>query len=148
MDIRYGIAESIGFRSRMEDSHAVWDVDDQDLFAAEVYDGHNGPLAATIAAEILTPHLLSSLRGEPANRVEKFPLREQIRKPYLSTDEYIIGQGIESGAAAATLHIVDGKFCAANSGDSRVIIDQKLTLELLFKQIGGNPQLPGQIILP
>ena len=33
-------------------------------------------------------------------------------------------------------------------GEPWVIIDQKLPLKLLFKHVGGNSQLLGQIILP
>jgi protein phosphatase 1L len=143
MGIKYGVAESIGFRSQMEDSHALWDIDDEHLFAAEVYDGHVGSRAAVIAAEILTPYFLSFLRAERAGGpTEGLSFRERIRKAYLSTDAYIIGQKIRSGAAAATLHIMEGKFCAANSGDSRVIIDTRGGAVQL--SVDHKPDLPAE----
>jgi protein phosphatase 1L len=143
MKIRYGAAESVGLRSRMEDSYALWEIEDQDLFGAEVYDGHNGSLAATIAAEILTPRLLSFLKTEKGDKAEPLTFRDQIRQAYLSTDTYIIGHGIESGAAAATLHIVNGKFCAANSGDSSVVIDtEKKAVQLTLDH---KPDLPAEM---
>lgn len=143
MKIRYGVAESVGLRSRMEDSYALWEIEDQDLFGAEVYDGHNGSLAATIAAEILTPRLLSFLKTEKGDKAEPLTFRDQIRQAYLSTDTYIIDHGIESGAAAATLHIVNGKFCAANSGDSSVVIDTEK--EAVQLTLDHKPDLPAEM---
>ena len=144
MEIRYGIAESIGLRPRMEDSHTIWDVAEEGLFAAEVFDGHGGSLAATVAAEGLTPHILSLLRDSRRHEdVGRMTFREMVRKGYLSTDTYIIGQGIECGTAGATLHIMDGRFCAANVGDSRVVIDTDR--EAVQLTVDHKPDLPTEL---
>lgn len=124
MEISYGLAESIGHRSRMEDTYVLRDEPEANLFSAEVYDGHGGSAAAVKAAEFLTPFLLSSIRTQGKARRYKPFLADLVRKAYLATDEYILAQGIESGAVAATLHIVGDRFCAANVGDARVVISR------------------------
>lgn len=45
-----------------------------------------------------------------------------MREAYLSTDAYIIGKGLEEGAAAATLYMQGERFIAANTGDTRIIM--------------------------
>jgi protein phosphatase 1L len=123
MNITYGIAEDIGLRPSMEDAHSVFDVQEEGLFSVEVYDGHSGAAAAYAASEILTPHFLSLLKSERSKSVDdKRPYRELLREAYVAADSYIVDRGIESGTAAATFHLLDGRFLAANAGDSRVII--------------------------
>ena len=58
MDILYGVAETIGLRGEMEDAHWVGADKRTGVFSAEVCDGHAGSLAATIAAQMLTPCFL------------------------------------------------------------------------------------------
>jgi serine/threonine protein phosphatase PrpC len=107
----------------MEDAHAIYAIQEEGLFSAEVYDGHSGKAAADAASEILTPHFLSLLRPERSKQVdEKTPYSELLREAYLAADSYIVSRGVDSGTAAATLHIFDDRFFAANVGDSRVII--------------------------
>lgn len=122
MDIRYGVAEDIGLRDAMEDSYAIWDMATE-FFGAEVFDGHAGRSAATLAAEFLMPHFLSEYRHTREDAaVPRVPVPELIREAYLATDRYIVGRGAESGTAVATLYIQGERFYAANAGDSRVVI--------------------------
>ena len=123
MSITYGIAEDIGLRPSMEDAHAIWDIQEDGLFSAEVYDGHGGREAAYAASEMLTPHFLSSLRSERAKPAsDKRPDRELLREAYLAADRYMSDRSIASGTAAATFHIIGDRFLAANVGDSRVVL--------------------------
>ena len=50
MNITYGISEKAGFRSHMEDTHAIYQDADRKFFAAEIYDGHGGKEAAEITS--------------------------------------------------------------------------------------------------
>jgi protein phosphatase 1L len=123
MNITYGIAEEIGLRPSMEDVHAIWDMQEEGLFSAEVYDGHGGRDAAYAASEMLTPHFLSLLKSEPSKQAyERRPDRELLRKAYLAADSYMTYRSIVSGTAAATFHLIGDRFLAANVGDSRVVI--------------------------
>ncbi len=123
MNILYGIADDIGFRPSMEDAHAVWDIEEEGLFSAEVYDGHAGSIAAHAASEMLTPQFLSLLRAERTKSPDDRKLdRELLREAYLTTDQYILNRGTQSGTAVATLHIFGDRFIAANAGDARVVM--------------------------
>ena len=123
MNITYGIAEDVGLRPSMEDAHAIFDIQEEALFSAEVYDGHSGRAAAYAASEIVTPHFLSLLRSERSKQADdRRPDRELLREAYLAADSYMTDRGIGSGTAAATFHIIGDRFLAANAGDSRVII--------------------------
>jgi protein phosphatase 1L len=121
MKIPYGVAEETGFRPSMEDAHAIWD--EEDVFSAEIYDGHGGSMGALLAAESLTPHFLSLLRAEHGRPIdEREPDPEVLRAAYLTADQYICSRATTSGTAAATIHILDDRFLVANVGDSRVVI--------------------------
>ncbi len=113
----------MGLRPSMEDAHAIFDIQEEGLFSAEVYDGHSGKAAAYTASEMLTPHFLSLLRADRSKHAdERRPDRELLREAYLAADSYMADRGIASGTAAATFHIIGDRFLAANAGDSRVII--------------------------
>lgn len=135
MNIRYGVGEATGYREEMEDASAIWDIDEEGLFAAEVYDGHSGRMAALAAAEMMTPRLRSLMRSEKEKGKEQPCLCcEVVREAYLSTDASLVGRGIEEGAAAATLYIKGERFVVANAGDTRAIIGkgedwQQLTVD-------------------
>lgn len=155
MSITYGIAEDIGLRPTMEDAHAIYDLPEDEVFSAEVYDGHSGRAAADLASEILTPHFLSLLKPErlkPAD--ERIPRPELLREAYLAADRYIVSRGVESGTAAATLHIIDDTFLAANAGDSRVVMGTRrdavqLTLDHkpdLFDERSRIESLGGRVV--
>lgn len=141
MNIRYGVTETIGFRERMEDTHAVGQ--HQGMFSAEVYDGHGGQRAAMAASEMVTPFFLSLLtNGEGKGIAEERFTAETLRKAYLATDRYIVDRGIESGTAAVTLYIHKDKFLAANTGDSRIAArDGTLSIELTLDH---KPDLPAE----
>lgn len=123
MDISYGVTETIGSRSRMEDTHVV--AEHEGLFCAEVYDGHGGHRAAITAAEMVTPFFLSLLRNGEDKGIgpERFAA-ETLRRAYLATDRCILDRGIESGTAAATLYVYGERFLAANSGDVRIVVSE------------------------
>jgi protein phosphatase 1L len=107
----------------MEDVHAVWDIQEEGLFSAEVYDGHGGRDAAYAASEMLTPHFLSLSRPERSKQADdRRPDRELLREAYLAADSYMTDRGIASGTAAATFHIMGDRFLAGNAGDSRVVV--------------------------
>ena len=143
MNITYGIAEDIGLRPSMEDAHAIFDMQEEGLFSAEVYDGHSGKAAAYAASEILTPHFLSLLRSEGSKQAdERRPDRDLLREAYLAADSYITDRGIQSGTAAATFHIIGDRFLAANAGDSRVIIGtRRNAVQLTFDH---KPDVPAE----
>jgi len=141
--IVYGIAEDIGLRPSMEDARAVFDVQEEGLFSAEVYDGHSGAAAAYTASEILTPHFLSALRSERSKPADdRRPYRELLREAYLATDSYIVNRNIQSGTAAATFHILDDRFLAGNAGDSRVIIGTRRDAVQLT--VDHKPDVPAE----
>jgi protein phosphatase 1L len=124
MNIPYGVAETIGRRSTMEDAHAVRNNEERGVFSAEVYDGHSGSLAAVIAAEALTALFLG---GEQSADHEKPPARltpEALREAYLATDRLIVDRGIESGTAAAGLYLTGEGFLVANVGDCRIVVGE------------------------
>jgi protein phosphatase 1L len=125
----------------MEDSHAVWDEPDRP-FGAEVYDGHGGSLAAVLAAEMLTPFFFDAARIGKAGSESYRLMAEDLRAAYLATDRYIIDQGTDSGAAAATLYIHQNRFLAANAGDVRIVIgDGRRVRELTLDH---KPDLPDE----
>ena len=110
----------------MEDQHAVYQLREKDFFSAEIYDGHGGKRAAQIAAESLTStflHVWASDLEKP--QVARRSQAECLREAYGQADKNIIDSGTESGTTAATFYIIDGRFVAANVGDSRVIIGTK-----------------------
>ena len=123
MSIRYGIAETIGSRREMEDTHSIRDEKEKGLFCAEVYDGHAGSLAAAIASDVLFSYFLRRLREGGIGEGKEF-MAEALREAYLATDKHIVDRGTESGAAAATLYLHEGRFLAANVGDVRIVIGE------------------------
>ncbi len=142
MAIRYGIAETIGFRREMEDAHAVREEEESGLFCAEVYDGHAGSVAAAIASDMLTPYFLRRRReGGTLHGNEFSP--ESLREAYIATDRRIVDQGTESGAAAATLYLHRGRFLAANVGDVRIVIGEGGRAKVLT--VDHKPDLPEEM---
>ncbi|MGD0230530.1 MAG: PP2C family protein-serine/threonine phosphatase [Syntrophorhabdales bacterium] len=142
MTIPYGIAETIGLRSHMEDAHSVWQDERLGIVSAEVYDGHVGSLAASLAAEMLTPYFLNAMKRESEKTGEKGFAPEVLRDAYLATDRYIIDRQTESGAAVATLYLHGGRFLAANVGDVRVVIGEGTGAISLT--VDHKPDLPGE----
>ncbi len=122
--IRYGVAETIGSREQMEDTHAIWDEGEISLFSAEVYDGHAGSLAAKIAADDLTRYFIHSDHDRAIDTGRPSFTAEALREAYLEIDRRIVDSGTESGAAAATLFLQEQKFLAANAGDCRIVIGE------------------------
>lgn len=143
MDIPYGVSETIGSRDRMEDATALWMPEGDGLFAAEIYDGHGGRRAASLAAALMTPCLRSLLRKEgEAGREGSHQCVRLVREAYLAVDGRILEEGIDEGAAAATLHIKGERFVAANAGDARVIIGKKEGWEQLT--VDHKPDVPDE----
>lgn len=141
MDIYYGMSEDIGWRSRMENFHAVRKIPEINFFSAEVYDGHINPFAAREAARILTPTFLKRCAEDatlPAERQQ--PKYEHIKHAYLLTDTFIVNKGILSGAAAATLYIEGERFWAANAGDVRIVMGISAGARTLT--VDHKPDLP------
>ena len=127
----------------MEDAHAIFDIQEEGLFSAEVYDGHGGRDAAYAASEMLTPHFLSLLRSErskPAS--DKRPDSELLREAYLAADRYMTDRSIVSGTAAATFLIIGDRFLAANVGDSRVVLGARRDAVQLT--IDHKPNVPAE----
>jgi serine/threonine protein phosphatase PrpC len=123
MNIAYGIYEDVGFRTEMEDEHAIYDNEEIQLFSAEIYDGHGGRRPARVAAEMLTPafiHASTMEMKKPAG--ERRTQADLLRQAYLEVDAYIVKQGLEAGTCAVQLYIMCDRFIAANAGDSRAVI--------------------------
>jgi serine/threonine protein phosphatase PrpC len=126
MSIRVGISEDMGLRRSMEDEHALYDLPDKKFFSAEVYDGHGGRRAAQVAAEMLTPLFRDSLEKELEKPPrDRRPERHLLRESYLAVDAHLVASHIDSGTTAATFYILDGRFVAANAGDTRIVIGRK-----------------------
>ena len=140
MDILYGVAETIGMRREMEDAHRVGADERTGVFSAEVCDGHAGSLAATIAAQMLTPCFLLGEGAACEKMGERGFTAENLREAYLAVDRYIVAQKTESGAAAAALYIHENRFLAANVGDVRIVIgDGPETVDLTVDHKPGDP---------
>jgi len=119
--IRYGVAETIGFRDQMEDTYAIRE-EGTILFGAEVYDGHSGSFAARVAADRLFHYFTHADRGDGEEGAQPSLSAEALREAYLATDRRILGEGTESGAAAATFYVQGRRFLAANAGDVRIVL--------------------------
>jgi protein phosphatase 1L len=123
MDIPYGISKDIGYRSAMEDEHAIYDDDEISLFSAEIYDGHGGSRPAQIAAEMLTPGFLHALKMEKKKpETDRRKEVDLLRDAYIEVDHYVVKKQAETGTCAVELYIMGDRFIAANAGDSRAII--------------------------
>lgn len=121
--ISVGISEDTGYRSSMEDEHAVYRRPDLQFFSAEVYDGHGGRKAAQVAAEMITPHVLHALSLEA-----KKPLRDQlslsrlVKDAYKAVDIHLTQGRVESGTTAAGLYLRGDRFLAVNCGDTKIVM--------------------------
>jgi serine/threonine protein phosphatase PrpC len=141
MDITYGISEKAGFRSLMEDAHAIYQDAAREFFVAEIFDGHGGKEAAETTSRMLTPSFMHAWAKES----EK-PLRERrseselLREAYLSVDAHLAERDIKSGTTSANLYIIRDRFLAANAGDTRIIIGTKRGFSFLTKD--HKPDLP------
>jgi serine/threonine protein phosphatase PrpC len=141
MTIPYGLAETIGLRDEMEDGHAIWDDEETGIFSAEVYDGHGGWIAASLAADILTAFFLARQKEIWRERGHKELDADALRDAYLAADRYIVGR-TESGSATATLYIYGGAFLAANVGDARIVVGEgRRAIDLT---VDHKPDLPGE----
>jgi len=132
MNILYGFAEDIGYRSTMEDAHTIHVIPEKSFFSAEIYDGHGGKKAAQIAAGMLTNHFLS-LWSIELQKVSLDCKKESqiLKQSYEEVDNYIVDSGIESGTTAATFYIINKKYIVSNVGDTRVIMGRKGGVDLL-----------------
>jgi len=132
--ITYGISEQRGYRSHMEDTHAIYRNIDRMFFAAEIFDGHGGREAAETAARMLTPHFMHEWAKEcekpPGDRRSE---SEIMREAYLTVDAHMAGKSITSGTTVANLYIIENRFLAANTGDTRVIMGTKKGRVVLTK---------------
>lgn len=121
--ISVGISEVMGYRSAMEDEHAIYQKPEKGFFSAEVYDGHGGRRAAQVASEMVTPHFLHAWAREHEKPfMEQKPEHDLLREAYLSVDKHIVESGIESGTTAAGLYLFYDRFLAANCGDTKIVI--------------------------
>jgi serine/threonine protein phosphatase PrpC len=126
MNISYGLVHDIGWRDSMEDEHAIYQIPEKMFFSAEIYDGHGGKKAARLAAETLTPNFLHALsRDLQKPRQERRSESENLREAYIGVDKSIVDSGTDSGTTAVTFYVIEGRFIAANVGDTRAIIGTK-----------------------
>jgi protein phosphatase 1L len=110
----------------MEDEHVIYQVPEREFFSAEIYDGHGGRRAAQIAAETLTPSFLHTWSRDPGKSVGgRLDESANLEKAYAKVDRAIVDSEVDSGTTAVTFYIIDGRFIAANVGDSRAIIGTK-----------------------
>jgi serine/threonine protein phosphatase PrpC len=141
MNITYGISEKAGYRSRMEDAHAIYRDADRKFFAAEIYDGHGGREAAEIASSMLTPYFMNAWTKEsekPSN--DRRSECQLLREAYLSIDAHLVEKDNRSGTTAANLYIIGDRFLSANAGDTRVMIGTRKGFSFLTKD--HKPDLP------
>ena len=141
--ISYGIAETIGFRREMEDAHSVRQDERIGMFSAEVYDGHGGSLAASIAAERLTPYFFDTMRGELERTGKPGFTPEALR------DAYLLGHGpVHRGSrdrkrrSRCHAYLHGGLFLAANAGDVRVVIGEGA--RAISLTVDHKPDLPDE----
>ncbi len=121
--IQTGVAQNIGKRPTLEDEHAIYSFPDQSFFTAEVYDGHGGREAATVASEMLTPAFLDLWNTEQkalAHKRRSNP--ELLREAYRAVDDYIAKKHPKTGTTAATFYITGDRFLVSNAGDTRVVV--------------------------
>lgn len=123
MNIPYGISTKKGWRTSMEDEHAIYRDDAREFFAAEIYDGHGGRDVARIAARMLTPFFMHAWAKDFEKPLkERQNLDELLRQAYLAVDSHIIENNIKGGTTAANFFIIGDRFMVANAGDTRVVV--------------------------
>lgn len=123
MEILCGISAEIGFRSAMEDEHAIYEDRGRSFFSAEIYDGHGARGPAQIASQMLTPHFLHALAAELAKPMDaRRAEADLIRDAYLAVDTHLVERRIRAGTCAVQLYLLGARFLAANAGDSRAVI--------------------------
>ncbi|MGB9887916.1 MAG: PP2C family serine/threonine-protein phosphatase, partial [Moorellales bacterium] len=143
----YGVSETIGWRESMEDAHEAGEHLGGRIFAAGVYDGHGGALAARVAAQVLTPFFLRLWLAESQKPPhERRPDAELVRLAYLAADDFITARCGESGAAAASFYLLEDRFLAANAGDARIVVGTAAgALSLTVDHKPGLPQEKARI---
>jgi len=140
-NITYGISENRGFRSLMEDAHAIYQDADRKFFSAEIYDGHGGREAAEITSRMLTPHFMHAWGREFQKHLkDRRNEYELMREAYLSVDAHLVEGVIKSGTTAANLYIIGDRFLAANAGDTKIIIGTRKGFSSLTRD--HKPDLP------
>jgi protein phosphatase 1L len=142
--IKYGIAESRGFRPYMEDAHAIHDEEVDGLFCAEVFDGHTGGAVSGMAAEMLFQFFISFSKESTTLSTGGIPAwfnAESLRRAYHAVDRYAVEHRLEGGAAAAGIAIYRDRFLAANVGDVRIVAGNGSdTVELTLDHKPGLPK--------
>lgn len=143
MNIRYGVSETIGRRESMEDEHAIYEKPEERFFGAEIYDGHGGRTASRVAAGMLTPCFMHNRARETARSLhDRRKDRDLLRDAYLAVDNHLLERYIRSGTTAAHIYIIEDRFIAANTGDTRVIIGTEGRVAVLT--VDHKPDLPGE----
>ena len=121
--IDVGISEDTGYRSSMEDEHAVYRRPTLQFFSAEVYDGHGGRRASQVAAEMITPHFLHTWNRESEKTLsDQLPLSLFLRDAYVAVDNHLLRESVESGTTGAGLYLIADRFFAVNCGDTKIVI--------------------------
>jgi protein phosphatase 1L len=143
MKIYYGVSETIGWRESMEDEHAVYERPEERFFGAEIYDGHGGRTSSRLAAEMLTPYFMHNRAREMGKSLsDRRGDRDLLRGAYLAVDSHLLERYIRSGTTAAQIYIMEDRFIAANTGDTRVIIGTEGRATVLT--VDHKPDLPGE----
>eukprot|EP00798_Chlamydomonas_sp_ICE-L_P019156 gene19156-25764_t len=129
-DMGYGVAESIGLRSYMEDRHAVvLEASVANMLPGQsffmVADGHGGTSVAQYLSEKLYSCLADEVRTSGVGQLDAAVAEAALRSAYLAVDEQLPEScGTECGSTALTALVSRTDVVVANSGDSRAVISR------------------------
>uniref|UniRef100_A0A6B2LDJ2 protein-serine/threonine phosphatase n=1 Tax=Arcella intermedia TaxID=1963864 RepID=A0A6B2LDJ2_9EUKA len=124
-DISSGSCELQGVRSTMEDTHVCLDYFPPPMGQLSasyygIYDGHGGFFTSSLLKKIL--HKTICERQE----YKEGQILPALTAAYAETDSTILiesqNRSFQDGSTSASLLVVDGKFYAANVGDSEIML--------------------------
>eukprot|EP00798_Chlamydomonas_sp_ICE-L_P017078 gene17078-23373_t len=129
-DMGYGVAESFGLRSYMEDRHAVvLEASVANMLPGHsffmVADGHGGTSVAQYLSENLYSCLADEVRTSGVEQLDAAAAEVALSSAYLAVDEQVPEPcGNECGSTALTALVSRTDVVVANSGDSRAVISR------------------------
>lgn len=133
LPIHVNTASMQGDRPSMEDEHIakVFRIrhgnQTHTLSLFGVFDGHNGPEASAFVKQNIVRTLQYYLAREPLSDTAMF---NALKLTFIDLDQRFVGM---SGTCASMAIIVDGNLWVANTGDSRVVLDNDGLTEQLSR---------------
>ena len=127
LDMGYGVAESLGLRSYMEDCHAVvLEASVANMLPGHsffmVADGHGGTSVAQYLSEKLYSCLADEVRTSGVGQLDAAVAEAALRSAYLAVDEQLPEScGTECGSTALTALVSRTDVVVANSGGCRIM---------------------------